>query len=152
MVCRGGFGGDAARPVLYVSRTPPVRSCKPHPTTCRAPQVIPHAEFSFAKLWVMAAHLEVRAKDVAAARKVYGRGIGVAPKEKLFKGYIELELQVPHRGRALLPSLAPSCPLLPAHSPPAGSKRAKEGMSQREKEENREAGKEGKRERGKEGY
>ena len=42
----------------------------------------------------MAAHLEVRAKDVAAARKVFGRGIGVAPKEKLFKGYIELELQL----------------------------------------------------------
>jgi len=33
-------------------------------------KVIPHAEFSFAKLWVMAAHLEVRAKDVVSSRKV----------------------------------------------------------------------------------
>lgn len=57
-------------------------------------KVIPHEHFSFAKLWVMSAHLEVRAKDVAAARKVFGRGIGVAPKEKLFKSYIELELQL----------------------------------------------------------
>jgi len=57
-------------------------------------KIIPHAEFSFAKLWVMAAHLEVRCKDVAAARKVFGRGIGQAPKEKLFKSYIELELQL----------------------------------------------------------
>ena len=33
-------------------------------------RVIPHAHFTFAKVWVMAALLEVRAKDVAAARKV----------------------------------------------------------------------------------
>lgn len=57
-------------------------------------KVIPHSEFSFAKLWVMAAHLEVRFKDVVASRKVFGRAIGVAPKEKLFKSYIELELQL----------------------------------------------------------
>ena len=36
-------------------------------------KLVPHAHFSFAKLWIMAAHLEIRAKDVAAARKVCRR-------------------------------------------------------------------------------
>eukprot|EP00961_Rhodomonas_salina_P114795 1544342-Rhodomonas_salina.2 len=33
-------------------------------------KMIPHKHFTFAKIWVMAAHLEVRQKDLAAARKV----------------------------------------------------------------------------------
>jgi len=57
-------------------------------------KIVPHKHFSFAKLWVMAAHLEVRCKDLAAARKVFGRAIGEGPKEKVFKAYIELELQL----------------------------------------------------------
>ena len=42
----------------------------------------------------MAAHLEVRQKDLGAARKLLGTAIGMCPKENLFKGYIELELQL----------------------------------------------------------
>ncbi|EKX37719.1 hypothetical protein GUITHDRAFT_160098 [Guillardia theta CCMP2712] len=57
-------------------------------------KVIPHSTFTFAKLWVMAAQLEIRQKDLAAARKVLGRAIGTAPKEKIFKSYIEMELQL----------------------------------------------------------
>ena len=36
----------------------------------------------------------MRAKDLKGARSVYGRGIGMAPKERVFKAYIELELQL----------------------------------------------------------
>ncbi|KAG5185208.1 hypothetical protein JKP88DRAFT_207999 [Tribonema minus] len=57
-------------------------------------QVVPHESFTFAKIWLMLAHLEVRARDLPAARKVLGNAIGRCPKGKLFKGYIALELQL----------------------------------------------------------
>jgi len=57
-------------------------------------KVVPHAAFSFSKLWIMAANLEVRNKNLKAARAIYGRAIGSAPREKIFKSYIELELQL----------------------------------------------------------
>lgn len=38
--------------------------------------VIPHKRFTFGKIWLMAAHFEVRQKDLAAARKLLGQGIG----------------------------------------------------------------------------
>ena len=56
--------------------------------------VIPHKSFSFSKLWVHTAHLELRARDLAAARLCFGRAIGQAPREKIFKAYIEMELQL----------------------------------------------------------
>jgi len=42
----------------------------------------------------MAAHFEVRQKDLDAARKLLGQAIGMCGKENIFKGYIELELQL----------------------------------------------------------
>lgn len=39
-------------------------------------QVVPHKLFTFGKIWLMAAHFEVRQKDLAAARKLLGSGIG----------------------------------------------------------------------------
>ena len=59
-----------------------------------ARKVVPHASFTFAKLWVHAAHLEVRQRALPAARKLLGASIGRCPKEKLFKEYIQLELQL----------------------------------------------------------
>lgn len=56
--------------------------------------IIPHRQFTFAKVWIMYAHFEIRQKDVAAARKALGTAIGKCPKPKLFKAYIELELQL----------------------------------------------------------
>jgi len=44
--------------------------------------VIPHKSFSFSKLWIHAAHLELRGHDLAAARLLFGRAIGQAPREK----------------------------------------------------------------------
>ena len=45
---------------------------------------IPNKTFTFGKIWVMAAHLEVRQKDLAAARKILGRGIGKSYKGLFF--------------------------------------------------------------------
>eukprot|EP00201_Polytomella_parva_P007276 CAMPEP_0175074526 /NCGR_PEP_ID=MMETSP0052_2-20121109/21371_1 /TAXON_ID=51329 ORGANISM="Polytomella parva, Strain SAG 63-3" /NCGR_SAMPLE_ID=MMETSP0052_2 /ASSEMBLY_ACC=CAM_ASM_000194 /LENGTH=865 /DNA_ID=CAMNT_0016342865 /DNA_START=39 /DNA_END=2639 /DNA_ORIENTATION=+ len=55
-------------------------------------EVIPHRYFTFAKIWILAAKFEIRARDVTAARKLLGRAIGMCPKDRLFRGYIELEL------------------------------------------------------------
>ncbi len=57
-------------------------------------EILPHKKFTFAKIWLMYAHFEVRQKDLVAARKALGTAIGKCPKPKLFKGYIELELQL----------------------------------------------------------
>lgn len=56
--------------------------------------LIPHASFTFAKVWLMYAHFEVRAKDLAAARKALGQSLGRCAKARLYKGYIDLEMQL----------------------------------------------------------
>ena len=53
--------------------------------------IIPHKSFTFGKLWLAAAHFEVRHRDLAAARKLLGRSLGVCPKENVLRGYIVLE-------------------------------------------------------------
>eukprot|EP01041_Mallomonas_annulata_P006973 gene6973-14171_t len=60
----------------------------------RCLDVIPHRRFTFGKIWLYAALLEVRQKDLNTARKILGQGIGMCGKENIFKGYIELELQL----------------------------------------------------------
>jgi crooked neck len=42
----------------------------------------------------MFARFEIRRLDLATARKTLGGAIGMCPKEALFKGYIQLELEV----------------------------------------------------------
>jgi len=56
--------------------------------------VIPHKKFTFAKIWLMLAQFEIRQKDLNAARRTLGTGIGRCPKCKIFRGYIDLELQL----------------------------------------------------------
>uniref|UniRef100_A0A7S2ZVE3 Pre-mRNA-splicing factor Syf1/CRNKL1-like C-terminal HAT-repeats domain-containing protein n=3 Tax=Rhodosorus marinus TaxID=101924 RepID=A0A7S2ZVE3_9RHOD len=51
-----------------------------------------HKWFSFSKIWLLAANLEIRRHDVAEARKLLGQALGMAPKEKIFRGYINVEL------------------------------------------------------------
>ncbi|KAJ9157735.1 TPR-like protein [Pleurostoma richardsiae] len=53
--------------------------------------LIPHKHFTFAKVWLHKATFEIRQGQLTTARKVLGRAIGMCPKDKLFKGYIELE-------------------------------------------------------------
>ncbi|KAJ8008895.1 hypothetical protein DPEC_G00083180 [Dallia pectoralis] len=56
--------------------------------------LIPHKKFTFAKMWLLYAQFEIRQKNLQAARQGLGTAIGKCPKNKLFKGYIELELQL----------------------------------------------------------
>lgn len=56
--------------------------------------LIPHKKFTFAKIWLMKARFEIRQMELLNARKTLGRAIGMCPKNKLFKGYIELELKL----------------------------------------------------------
>lgn len=57
-------------------------------------KLIPHKKFSFAKIWLLAAQFEIRQKNLKAARQILGNAIGMAPKDKIFKKYIEIELQL----------------------------------------------------------
>ncbi|GBG68471.1 hypothetical protein CBR_g3016 [Chara braunii] len=57
-------------------------------------KLIPHKSFSFAKIWILAAQFELRQKNLAAARRILGNAIGMAPKDKIFKTYIEMELHL----------------------------------------------------------
>ncbi|KAI0301283.1 pre-mRNA-splicing factor CLF1 [Russula brevipes] len=57
-------------------------------------RLVPHKQFTFAKLWLMYARFEVRRLDLPAARKVLGMAIGMCPKEAIFKGYIQLEFDL----------------------------------------------------------
>ncbi|XP_073116505.1 uncharacterized protein [Elaeis guineensis] len=57
-------------------------------------KLIPHKKFSFAKIWLLAAQFEIRRKNLKAARQILGNAIGMAPKDKIFKKYIEIELQL----------------------------------------------------------
>ncbi|KAJ6597040.1 pre-mRNA-splicing factor CLF1 [Mycena vulgaris] len=63
-------------------------------------KLIPHKQFTFAKLWLMFAKFEIRRLDLTAARKLLGTAIGMCPKEALFKGYIELEVELREFDRA----------------------------------------------------
>ncbi|KAF9461700.1 hypothetical protein BDZ94DRAFT_1133699, partial [Collybia nuda] len=62
--------------------------------------LVPHKQFTFAKLWLMFAKFEVRRLELPAARKILGSGIGMCPKEALFKGYIDLEIELREFDRA----------------------------------------------------
>jgi len=57
-------------------------------------KLIPHKQFSFAKIWMMFANFEIRQKNLEGARKVFGHSIGMAPSDKIFTSYIELEMQL----------------------------------------------------------
>ncbi|KDQ31821.1 hypothetical protein PLEOSDRAFT_48867 [Pleurotus ostreatus PC15] len=63
-------------------------------------QLVPHKQFTFAKLWLMFAKFELRRLDLPAARKILGASIGMCPKEALFKGYIQLEIDLREFDRA----------------------------------------------------
>ncbi|TVU46526.1 hypothetical protein EJB05_06067, partial [Eragrostis curvula] len=55
-------------------------------------KLIPHKKFTFAKIWLMAAQFEIRQRNLKSARQILGNAIGMAPKGKIFKKYIEIEL------------------------------------------------------------
>ncbi|KAF8474834.1 hypothetical protein BDZ91DRAFT_280904 [Kalaharituber pfeilii] len=57
-------------------------------------KLIPHKKFTFAKIWLLKAQFEIRQFQLQAARKALGQALGICPKDKLFKGYIELEWEM----------------------------------------------------------
>jgi crooked neck len=57
-------------------------------------KLIPHKAFTFAKLWLLAAQFEIRQMQLTTARKLLGQALGRCPKSKIFKGYIDLEMQL----------------------------------------------------------
>ena len=57
-------------------------------------KLIPHKQFSFSKVWIMASQFEIRCKRLDAARKILGMAIGMHPKEKIFKTYVDMEMQL----------------------------------------------------------
>ncbi|KAK9770718.1 hypothetical protein SCAR479_12607 [Seiridium cardinale] len=56
--------------------------------------LIPHKKFTFAKIWLLKAQFEIRQGQLTAARKTLGQALGMCPKDKLFKGYVELEMKL----------------------------------------------------------
>lgn len=60
-----------------------------------------HKTFSFGKVWVLAAKLEIRRRNVTAARKLLGNALGVMPrKDSLYREYIAMELALEEFDRA----------------------------------------------------
>ncbi|KAJ1883263.1 NineTeen Complex (NTC) component [Coemansia sp. RSA 1722] len=57
-------------------------------------ELLPHKTFTFAKFWLQYAWFEIRQLNVAAARRALGVAIGKCPKDRLFRGYIEMELEL----------------------------------------------------------
>lgn len=57
-------------------------------------ELIPHRQFTFSKIWLLYAQFEIRCKNLTAARKSLGCAIGMCPRDKLFRGYIDIEIQL----------------------------------------------------------
>ena len=50
----------------------------------RVLKVVPHAKFTFTKIWVNYAHFYIRCSEVEKARKIFGIAIGKCANEKIF--------------------------------------------------------------------
>ncbi|KAF2162212.1 hypothetical protein M409DRAFT_58333 [Zasmidium cellare ATCC 36951] len=57
-------------------------------------KIIPHKKFTFAKVWILKAQFHLRQQELDRARKTMGMAIGMCPKNKLFRAYIEMELKL----------------------------------------------------------
>ncbi|KAK5168312.1 NineTeen Complex (NTC) component [Saxophila tyrrhenica] len=57
-------------------------------------KLVPHKKFTFAKLWILKAQYEVRHNLLDQARKTMGTAIGLCPKNRLFRAYIDIELKL----------------------------------------------------------
>jgi crooked neck len=54
-------------------------------------KIIPHRNFTFSRVWILAAFFEVRHGDIETARKIFGMSIGTSPRSSVFSAYIEME-------------------------------------------------------------
>lgn len=60
----------------------------------RCIDIIPHSKFTFSKIWILYSKFLIRCMELTPARKLLGSAIGQYPKSKLFKEYIDLELEL----------------------------------------------------------
>ena len=60
----------------------------------QALSIVPHKKFTFAKLWILRAQFYLRQQELEKARKIMGMAIGLCPKSKLFRAYIDMELKL----------------------------------------------------------
>lgn len=56
--------------------------------------IIPHDFFTFSKIWLFAAKVQIRMGNITEARALLDEGLRKCPKRKLFNEYIELEIQL----------------------------------------------------------
>lgn len=57
-------------------------------------KMVPHKQFSFAKVWKLYAEFEVRQLELDRARRIYGRAIAECQKERIFLDYADLEMRL----------------------------------------------------------
>ncbi|KAF2731184.1 TPR-like protein [Polyplosphaeria fusca] len=62
-------------------------------------KLLPHKKFTFAKVWLAFSHFEIRQGQLTPARKLLGQAVGMCPKDRLYRGYIELEMKLFEFGR-----------------------------------------------------
>ncbi|KAF1826462.1 TPR-like protein [Dissoconium aciculare CBS 342.82] len=60
----------------------------------QALKIIPHKKFTFAKIWILKAQFHLRQQQLDRARKTMGMAIGMCPKNRLFRAYIDIELKL----------------------------------------------------------
>jgi crooked neck len=46
------------------------------------------------QIWILAAQFEIRQQRLDSARKILGTALGMCPKNKIFRAYIDIELQL----------------------------------------------------------
>jgi crooked neck len=54
-------------------------------------KLVPHKKFTFAKLWILKTQFHLRQGNLSQARKTMGMAIGLCPKNKLYRAYIDME-------------------------------------------------------------
>ncbi|KAF7993240.1 hypothetical protein HCN44_006300 [Aphidius gifuensis] len=72
--------------------TEDIERCRQVYKTCI--ELIPHKIFTFSKIWLLYAKFEIRQKNLTIARKTLGMALGICPKDKLYREYIDLEIQL----------------------------------------------------------
>ncbi|KAA6390201.1 MAG: putative Pre-mRNA-splicing factor clf1, partial [Streblomastix strix] len=60
---------------------------------------IPHKLFTFGKIWVLKAKLEIRMGRISDARKTLGRALGLHPKVSIYNKYIAIEKEIGEQDR-----------------------------------------------------
>ena len=61
--------------------------------------LIPHKEFTFSKIWILATNFYLRQKNLDKTRKLFGISMGMCPKKKIIDAYINIELQLGNNDR-----------------------------------------------------